>query len=139
VLVDPLTAPALAATITAVLNSAAGEAGKAAWTRLSTAAGRLLRSASSEADTLAEAGTLAEVDQAVIAPQAHDLPEAATQAAETLLTLAQQDPDFAELLAAWQAEAVMTNNYTSTVLNTVTGQVNGPVVQLHTNHGGITF
>jgi hypothetical protein len=131
--VELLTTSALAATITALFDSAAGEAGKSAWATLSAAAARLLGRTSSEATTIAR------VDEAAIAPQTHDLPAASAQAADILLALAHRDHDFAELLAAWHADPTVSIHDASTVTNTVSGQVNGPVIQLHTNHGGIRF
>ena len=130
---EALTASALAATITALLDSAAGEAGKSAWATLTAATRRLLGSASCEATTIAK------VDEAAIAPQAHDLPAASAQAAEVLLALAQRDHDFAELLTAWQANSTTIVSTTSNTANNVFGSVGGNSVQLGTNYGGINF
>lgn len=127
---EPLTTSVRAGTIVTLLNSAAGEAGKGVWNAIRSAAGRLL-----ERDG-AETSALAHVDESAAEPQT-GLPLAATGAAQTLLALAQRDGAFAELLAAWHRDAVTVTQ--SNVQNVVSGQVNGPVVQLHTNHGGISL
>src|SRR5690242_19586915 len=130
---EPLTVSALAAAITALFNSAADEAGKSAWTTLTTAISRRLGHAS------AEANAIAQVEEAAIAPQTHDLPTATTQAAEILLALAHRDQAFAELLQAVQGSTRTTIN-NSSVTNTISGhaQVNKSV-QLDTNYGDINI
>jgi hypothetical protein len=127
---EPLTVSALAATITTLLNSAADEAGKSAWTKLSTAVSRRFGHSSSEAVAIAQ------VEQAAITPGSEDLPVAASQAAEILLALAQRDQAIADLIGNLSPQ--ITDNST-VVNNSISGTVSGPAIQTNTITGGITF
>jgi hypothetical protein len=127
---EPLTVSALAATITTLLNSAADEAGKSAWTRLSSTISRRFGGSSTEAVAIAR------VEEAAATPHADDLSEAANQAAAILLALAQRDQAIAVLIGGLGTPA--TDNSTA-VHNTISGTVSGPAIQTQTITGGITF
>ena len=128
---DPLTASTLAGVLTSMLNSTATEAGKAAWTRLSTAVSTKFGHGSPEAVALVT------TERAAAGPEPDAaLPVASLQAAELLLALARRDQAIADLVADLSAPAI---DNSSTVTNTINGTVHGPSVQAHTITGGITF
>jgi hypothetical protein len=127
---EPLTVSALATTITTLFTSAADEAGKNAWTTLSSAIGRRFGHSSSEAVAIAQ------VEQAALAPRSEDLPVAAAQAAELLLVLAQRDRAIADLIGGLSGPAI---DNSSVVTNTISGTVGGHAIQTGTVNGGITL
>jgi hypothetical protein len=128
--VDPLTASALTATITALLNSAAGEAGKSAWTSLTGTARRLFGSTSAE---------VAALENAAASTETPAIEVAATQ----LLAGARRNPDFADFLTGWQAEAVelvRIEQGAGSVSNVVSPNAQiGKLFQGRDVHGDITF
>lgn len=124
---EPFTTAALAAALMTLVNGAAGEAGKASWTALTT----FIKSKFARDSTPVAAITAVE----------HDPQEAtATRLALTLQELAQDDTDAGTWLDPWFAEA-LTAAEAAQVSNTITGNatVNGPVVQGHTFTGTINF
>ncbi|MCU7730744.1 hypothetical protein ODJ79_44115 [Actinoplanes sp. KI2] len=120
---EPLTTATLAAALTALVNSTAGEAGKAAWASLKTfVTARLVRHPES-ADALA----------ALEGPAGDHA--TAEHLASILFTLAQEDQTDRAWLQTWCSEV----RSVAQVNNVVTGRahVSGNVIQAHTINGGI--
>lgn len=125
---DPIiTAPMLVSALSKLLDSAAGEAGKQAWTALK---GVLDRHRSTR-ETL-------DADPAGTAPTtAPQTPEQVSALADTLARLAGTDPSLAADLAAWHTSVSGTGS--GDAVNTVTGTVHGNVLQARDVSGGISF
>jgi len=127
---EPFTTAALATALTTLVNGAAGEVGKTAWTALTGfLRGRFGR------DT-APGTALATLEQAPADPQSAD------RLAAVLTELAQTDKAAAAWLNPWfeQARAAIVTT-TGPVTNTISGQaqVHGPVIQGQTFNGPIHF
>ncbi len=122
---DPLSASAIAATISAVLGGAAGEAGRGAWESLATLVRRAFEHGSPPDDIVDHAPSDEEVE---------------TLAWE-LAARARTDPGFAEALRSWASQASPLPPDSGRVLNTITGDayVEGNVVQARDIAGSIVF
>lgn len=120
-MMDPLTVDGLTALI---VQAAAGEAGKGAWSGLLALTRRAFKRSHSAQDALEQAAT---GDHA-----------AAAQAAEHLIAQARVDPAIAEALRAWMTESLAG---TGQVRNTISGEarIHGSVVQARDIDGSITF
>ncbi|MBT0772294.1 hypothetical protein KIH74_25335 [Kineosporia sp. J2-2] len=125
---DPLTASALTTTLTAVLGSAAGEAGKSAWATLTDATRRLL-------------GREAPAAQALEAAGDEPLPRTIDLAVGTVLQAAADHPDFAAELLRWHESTTQDVRIATSggVNNSVSGDARvDRLIQAHTV-GDITF
>jgi hypothetical protein len=122
---EPMTVTALAAALTALVNGAAGEAGKTSWTAL---VGLIKTRLGRDSRPAVEAAALerAPADE-----------EVATRLAAALHEAATTDRDTAEWLMPWYAETIQEG----AVVNAISGQaqIHGHVVQARTITGGITF
>ena len=122
---EPFTTAALATALTTLVNGAAGEAGKTAWTSLRTfVKSRLGRDPQPAAAVAALETTPSD-------------PAAAQQLAVTLHDLARDDHTAAAWLGAWLADV----RAQTPVTNVIAGpaQISGNVVQTHTVNGDIHF
>ncbi|MCM3886808.1 hypothetical protein [Frankia sp. R82] len=126
---DPLSVPALVATLTAVLAGTAGEAGVQAWHALAGLVQRMFGSGSPARD-------LTERDPGALEPD----PAAVETLARHLAARALTDPVFAAALQSWAASTASVDAPGS-VTNIVDGnaRVDGGLVQTHTIHGNITL
>jgi len=118
-----LVVPALTLILTTIGEAAAGEAGRTAWTALA----RLTRRVFGR-----DTPTDPPADEADIAALA-----------TRLVAHARHDPAFAEELRAWitttTAAVPGLQAHTGGTINTISGTVNGPVVQTGNVAGNITF
>jgi hypothetical protein len=121
--VDVLTGPLLVSCLTKVVDSAAGEVGKSLWSALTSLLARLRGRSSDAAE---------DVDEKVPAGGSE-----ITQLARRLLESAADDAEFAAGLHAWTAD--VQQRYPGGVTNTVSGSVDGNVVQAHDISAPITF
>ncbi|PZG40962.1 hypothetical protein C1I98_22245 [Spongiactinospora gelatinilytica] len=120
---DPSIIPALAAVISAVVGGAAGEAGKSAWTSLTSLVRRRFGR-----ETAAE-----------LEPGANST---STEMAEDLVNRAGADPEFARALAAWMSETSrVVQQQKHDVVNVIGGEarITGPVVQAGDVFGSINL
>lgn len=112
---DALTVSILTGTLTALLNSTAGEAGKEAWKTLTTSTSKLLGGKSTAEQTSTA------LDRVASTTETAALPVAATLAAEQMIAAAEQIPEYAEFLRAWHLTAEQVITRTSSTTNIVTG------------------
>ncbi|RBQ17832.1 hypothetical protein DP939_23525 [Spongiactinospora rosea] len=117
---DPSIIPALAAVISAAVGGAAGEAGKSAWTSLTSLVRRRFGR-----ETAAE-----------LEPGANS-----TEMAEDLVNRAGADPEFARALAEWMSETSKVVQQKHDVVNVIGGEarITGPVVQAGDVFGSINL
>ena len=128
---DPLTATTLTGTLTALLGSTAGEAGKSAWNALSTVTRQLLgrRAPASVALEAAAEGPVEARAQAL---------EVASAA---ILVAAAENPEFSKALVRWHEQNAGTVQITgsSGVSNSVSGHAQvDRLIQAHTI-GDVSF
>jgi hypothetical protein len=128
---DPLTVPALVATITAVVAGATGEAGAQAWNVLADLVRRTFRQGSRERELVEDDLTNGD------APDAGSVDDLARR----LVTRASDDRDFAAALRSWAATVHPAASDRGSVTNIVDGnaRVNGGLLQTREVHGPITF
>lgn len=117
---DPLSASLLTGTLTTLLGSAAGEAGKQAWQALTSGVRQLLAKDSPAVQQLEHAD-----------PQPDQLAASITDAAG-------DNPEFGEWLNRWHAETITIVSGQDAVANTVSGHATN-VVQARDIHGPVTF
>lgn len=128
---DPLiTAPMLASALGKLLDSAAGEAGKRAWSALTKilAANRSKRVARGEA-----------LDTESVTAEPPSTPEAIAAMADGLARLAAADPELASALRTWHSSVSAISTGAGDVSNSVSGSVHGNVVQGRDFSGPVTF
>ncbi|MEZ0115434.1 hypothetical protein ABH920_009473 [Catenulispora sp. EB89] len=124
---DPIiTVPMLVSALTKALDSAAGEAGKKAWSALSTLLTKHRRQTPNEADAAA-------------APLLRPDPRDIEPFAQHLATLAVADPALAQSLHDWAAETARTFGSSENTVNTLSGTVHGNVVQAGNISGSVSF
>jgi hypothetical protein len=124
---DPIiTVPMLVSALTKALDSAAGEAGKKAWSALSALLTKHRRQDSGEAD--AQAAPLLRADVRDI-----------EAFAQHLATLAATDPALTQSLHDWAAETTVTCAGSDNTVNTISGTVHGNVVQARDVSGSVNF
>ncbi len=127
---DPLSVPALIATLTAVLAGTAGEAGAHVWHSL---VGLIHRAFGADSP----ARDLAERDPAGLEPD----PAAVETLSRHLAARALLDPAFAEALRSWAASATPEEDTAGSVTNVVGdhARVDGGLVQTRNVYGNITL
>jgi hypothetical protein len=127
---DPLSVPALVATLTAVLAGTAGEAGTQVWQSLVGLLRRTFRSGTPGRD-------LAEREPADLDAD----PNAVRTLSRLLAAQAIHDPAFAEALRSWAATVTPDKDAAGSVTNIVGdhARVDGGLVQTRTVYGNITF
>ena len=123
---DTLTVSVLASTITSLLNSTAGEAGKTAWEALSNSTRRLLGGKTTAAETSTA------LDLVLATANTAALPAAATHAAQMMLTAAAEAPEYADFLNQWNLTTGNTITNTNSTMNTVTGGTIQNLIQAQT-------
>jgi len=122
---DPVSASALVAVLTRVFDAMSDEAGKRAWSGLTSVMGRLFGRSSSRAANEIETSAAA--------------PETIQALAEALAAEAESDPVATAALRDWIADTERALDQSGDVTNTISGNVHGPVIQARDIHGGITF
>lgn len=123
---DPIiTVPMLVSALTKALDSAAGEAGKKAWSALAALLAKHRRKTSGEADP---AGPLLRPDVRDIEPFA-----------QHLATLAATDDELAEGLHDWASTTSATCIGTVNTMNSISGTVHGNAVQAGNISGSVNF
>jgi hypothetical protein len=113
---DPIiTVPMLVGALTKALDSAAGEAGKKAWSALAALMAKRRNGSGSEADPAPP----------LLRPDTRDI----EPFAEHLAALAAADPAFADGLRAWADNTSVTCEIADSTVNIISGAVHGNVVQ----------
>ncbi|MFC7592060.1 hypothetical protein ACFQYP_56330 [Nonomuraea antimicrobica] len=114
----------MAAVISAIIGGAAGEAGKGAWTSLTT----LVRRRFGDDDTVTAA-----IERAETRP--------VEETAQIIANYATDDPAFAEELRRWSAESARLVQSKHDVSNTISGdaRITGPVLQTGDVFGSINL
>ncbi|MEV7009969.1 hypothetical protein [Streptosporangium sp. NPDC051022] len=114
----------LAAIVSALIGGAAGEAGKGAWTSLTTLVRRRFGGDSAE---------LAELEQAG--------PDDSHEIAGLLVDRGESDPRFREELTSWVSETARTIRQSHDVSNTISGEarIHGNVIQAGDVFGSINL
>lgn len=122
---DPISASALTVVLSKVFEGTAGEAGKQAWSGLTSMVGRLFGRSSSQAVKQVEGNAAT--------------PETIETLAEALTAEADSDTVLTAALREWMLDTERALDQSGNVSNTISGNVHGSVVQARDIHGGINL